>query len=307
MRENAALRWVLALLAMACVVAATPGSACAVVVLASDFTGVDVSDDTAPYTATNITWDTVDGIVEPVGELTFIDPKDPNAPGDVDGFFSDANEIAVDYNLPQQGPWSTSILLELDTGTASIDLTSLDFNWRVTNNSGADNTSMRKSNTWTAEVIGSTSGSLGTADIGPEKPGDPNQFRSIDMSDFTLSNTETYTLTLRVDGSNYGHNASLLDISLSGDIVGGAAGDINGDGVVDAADYIILKGNLGTSGHAANTNGDLDGDGDVDLADLGILSGGLNNGAAGAGTIPEPATLGLLAIGALALVRRRRK
>jgi len=302
MRENTSLRWILALSIMACVVATAAGPARADVVLASDFTGVDVSDDTAPYTATNITWDTVTGIVAPVGELTFVDPTG----GDIDGFHNVADEISVDYNLPQQGPWSTSILLELDTATTSIDLTTLDFNWRVTNNAGASSTPQSKTDTWTAEIIGSTSGSLGTAVIGPSAPGSPLQLRSIDMSEFTLDNTETYTLTLRIDGYNWGHNASIQDISLSGDITAGAIGDANGDGVVNAADYITIKENLGAfSGGGANPeDGDLDKDGDVDWDDLQVLIGGLNSG--GGAAVPEPASMALLALGALAIIRKRR-
>jgi uncharacterized protein (DUF2141 family) len=45
--------------------------------------------------------------------------------------------------------------------------------------------------------------------------------------------------------------------------------DINGDGVVDAADLGILIGQFGTVGPAA----DINGDDAVDTADLGILIG----------------------------------
>jgi len=58
----------------------------------------------------------------------------------------------------------------------------------------------------------------------------------------------------------------------------GRPGDTNEDGVVDAADFITLKKNFGKS-----------------------VGGGAP------ATAPEPATLGLLAIGALAVVRRRRR
>ena len=86
------------------------------------------------------------------------------------------------------------------------------------------------------------------------------------------------------------------------------AGDADGDGDVDAADYITLKSNIGQATGAVLADGDFDEDGDVDWADLVILQDNYGEGLAGApGTIPEPATLGLLAIGALAVVRRRRK
>lgn len=89
------------------------------------------------------------------------------------------------------------------------------------------------------------------------------------------------------------------------------AGDTNGDGLVDAADYIALKENFPTASGATQAQGDVeDGtgsagqDGDVDWADLNLMAGALNAGAA---AVPEPATLGLLALGALAVVRRRKK
>ena len=81
-------------------------------------------------------------------------------------------------------------------------------------------------------------------------------------------------------------------------------GDANGDGAVDAADYVWLKSHFGLSGAAAE-GADLDGLGTVDFADLQILMDALNP-APEAPTAPEPATLGLLAIGALAVIRGRR-
>jgi hypothetical protein len=86
-------------------------------------------------------------------------------------------------------------------------------------------------------------------------------------------------------------------------------GDTNDDGVVDAADYIAVKQNLGLTGGASLAQGNVDGDGDVDWNDLQIVmtNFGTGTGTAPAATTPEPATLGLLAIGALAVIRRRRR
>ncbi|MEZ6191819.1 MAG: PEP-CTERM sorting domain-containing protein [Phycisphaerales bacterium] len=56
------------------------------------------------------------------------------------------------------------------------------------------------------------------------------------------------------------------------------------------------------------TSGDINGDGFVGIADLNIVLGTWNNGtppAAGSPSIPEPASLSLLAIGGVAMLRRR--
>jgi hypothetical protein len=88
---------------------------------------------------------------------------------------------------------------------------------------------------------------------------------------------------------------------------GGSAklpGDANGDGVVNVGDLGILAGNYGTLTGATWEMGDFNGDGAVNVGDLGILAG--NYGSTAAASVPEPATLSLLGMGILALLRRKR-
>jgi hypothetical protein len=77
-------------------------------------------------------------------------------------------------------------------------------------------------------------------------------------------------------------------------------GDINGDGLVDVADYNIWAANVGKTG-ATWSQGDLNGDGLVDVADYNIWAANVGKTA----STPEPATLSLLALGGMALLRRR--
>ncbi len=91
------------------------------------------------------------------------------------------------------------------------------------------------------------------------------------------------------------------------ELSGALVGDADGNGVVNAADYIVLKTNMGQPSGATLADGDFDDDGDVDWTDLQLLQAHYGESAGASGTIPEPATLGLLAIGAMALIRRRRR
>jgi len=88
--------------------------------------------------------------------------------------------------------------------------------------------------------------------------------------------------------------------------------DADGDGTVGAADYIALKRNFGTESGATWEQGDFDGDGDVDFYDKFLLEFSFDQGstvpaaAEPAGNVPEPATLSLLALAAMAALRRRK-
>jgi hypothetical protein len=91
----------------------------------------------------------------------------------------------------------------------------------------------------------------------------------------------------------------------------GIPGDADEDGVVDAADYLVLKTHIGQASGARRADGDFDGDEDVDRADFLVLRAnfGRTPGSPatpqGADPVPEPATLTLLALGGLLLLRRR--
>jgi len=102
---------------------------------------------------------------------------------------------------------------------------------------------------------------------------------------------------------SFDYTQGILSVAL-----GVILGDTNSDNVVDAADFITLKKNFNKPGAGeAQGNFNSDVDGFVDWADLSILMSAMSPGGSGAPPVPEPATLGLLAIGALAVIRRRRR
>jgi hypothetical protein len=86
-------------------------------------------------------------------------------------------------------------------------------------------------------------------------------------------------------------------------------GDLNGDGVTNAADLTIWRNGFGIFANASPNNGDADGDGDVDGADfLRWQRGqGLSGGAAAASRgIPEPAANLLALLGTATILAFRR-
>jgi hypothetical protein len=118
-----------------------------------------------------------------------------------------------------------------------------------------------------------------------------------------------------VDGnsSSEGTNnfISVSELSAEGVVItNGPIGDLNNDHVVDRADLAILASKLGTTS-ALFTDGDFDGDTVVGLADLALLQA--NFGATGGqpsphgSAVPEPSSIALLALGAIALTGRRRQ
>ena len=91
----------------------------------------------------------------------------------------------------------------------------------------------------------------------------------------------------------------------AGEAVAGIPGDIDGDGSVAFADFLILSNNFGTMVDPS-TGGDLDGDGSVAFADFLILSDNFGSTAAAA-SVPEPSALFLMLFGLLPVVRRRKR
>jgi hypothetical protein len=90
---------------------------------------------------------------------------------------------------------------------------------------------------------------------------------------------------------------------------GTVVGDYNGNGVVDAADYVLWRKSLGQTGVGLAADGN--GNNQIDAADYGVWRAHFGQ-TAGSGSdtianiaIPEPATLGLLMLPAAGWCLRR--
>lgn len=123
---------------------------------------------------------------------------------------------------------------------------------------------------------------------------------------FSVAN-ETYEAfdEIRVVGLDSSYYTSSLDgglfqITIVGDPSGNLAGDYNNDGVVDAADYTVWRGDYGATDHDPWTVADGDGDGDADGADFLVWQRqyGMTladaSSSAGSTTVPEPSSLACL-------------
>jgi hypothetical protein len=153
-------------------------------------------------------------------------------------------------------------------------------------------------------------GPLGLTDSAQWATGaaNPTDVPSIaDNWNMTLSTLALLEFLDRYQGTQSASNffASLSEIDAALDRVF-IDGDLNGNGVVNAADLAILRGGFGAAFNATPATGDADGDGDVDGADFLRWQRGLGPHSPST-SIPEPAAGIGLAAGAVFLLWSRRK
>ena len=118
-----------------------------------------------------------------------------------------------------------------------------------------------------------------------------------------LAATAVGNMVIFAGGVDAEGNSDVVDIFIVPALL---PGDANGDGVVSADDYSSVQSNFANTGHAG-IPGDATGDGMVSADDYAAVQSnfGDTTGLGGETTVPEPGMIGLLAIGGLALLRRR--
>ena len=137
-------------------------------------------------------------------------------------------------------------------------------------------------------------------------PGDFNSDHAVDMTDvdmlWALRDTDVPPTDAMYDLAPSGH----IDLGdaheLIRNIVGTSMADTNLDGIVDLRDLGNLADRYGRAGDFGD--GDANFDGVIDILDLGEMADDYGKTFAGR-PIPEPASLAFLALGAVAVMRRR--
>jgi len=116
---------------------------------------------------------------------------------------------------------------------------------------------------------------------------------------FTIPETEC---TLALEGFEvYGY--VIVDYDIAVELL---EGDANRDGVVSAGDYASVQSHFGETG-VAGILGDANIDGVVSAGDYASVQANFGNVAPPSVPTPEPATLSLLVMGGVTLIRRKRK
>jgi len=141
-----------------------------------------------------------------------------------------------------------------------------------------------------------------------DRPKEGDQFTLFDGDAGQTHDGDFVSVTTNLTGGDAGYAVAPVNGDWIATFTGLTGGDANADHKVSIGDLSIMAGNWNQTGF---TNGyadaDFNCDGGVGIGDLSIMAGNWGWELPGGGVaIPEPATLSLLCLGALAVIRRRR-
>ena len=162
---------------------------------------------------------------------------------------------------------------------------------------------------WELNISTNDSGAMILADSHTEVAGDFNNNGGLDGSDidliFDANRVGTSDLLYDLDGSGAVGQVDRDLLICGAQFLASTYGDATLDRTVSVGDLGVLAGNWGGMNKGWG-QGDFNGDGLVNVGDLGILAGHWG-WTAPVAEVPEPASLMLLAAGALGVCRRRQR
>lgn len=242
---------------------------------------------------TNLTFKANSDVYNPVLDTTFM----PGVPGVQDGsygFYTATNRfVAYGGDGAEDGTRLLKDSVQLVSLTYIIADTSAAYELEVTEfkacYSGAEAMTTNKYNCVIAPIGG---GSTGDYDITPVGKGDNTPACEVEGTSLTVTNdlpcavayttdggkTYKYVKVVSGEGNNYNYDLTAVPAGAKISVV--VKGDVDGDGVVDLTDKMLIARSLLLSSHPAckaltGTGvyaADLDGDGTVDLTDKMLLA-----------------------------------
>ena len=152
------------------------------------------------------------------------------------------------------------------------------------------------------EITGANAGLFSAALTTSTTSLSQNDFAKYDINFLGAPAAGTYTASILFT-TDAQDGAQTVSYDLSATVVmNDIPGDINRDHIVDQADYTVWYNHYGQT-PATWSDGDVTGDNIVDQADYTVW---YNHYGQTGGNVPEPMTMSVLALGGIALLRRRR-
>lgn len=183
------------------------------VILADDFADADRTNINGTIGA----WNTANGVAAPSTTLQFFDGDSPAQVGFHDNSLNDGDGAFDVNNNMTAGGWDTTITLVV--GGQDINLTDLVIDIKLTNGSGAGQTTGSKQGSEAVEFFDAGNSSVGSATTGTIGYPSVSYQRNLDLTGITLSAGQTYTMVISARGSGFGHHKALDALELNGNLV----------------------------------------------------------------------------------------
>ena len=212
---------------------------------------------------------------------------------------------AIELLIPEENLRGPSEPAPLVSGDVTADVPSRESGWEIDVNP-ADGTSDAFALENPDENVYTTKLNVDGIEFHVNALGDVNEG---DSFQFLIADEILGTPVIATEGWSYDDATGSVVFGSIGPVCDpNSQGDLDGNGKVEFADFLILSGNFGNEVDD-HTGGDIDCNGKVEFADFLVLSGNFGNDVAAAQSVPEPAGFALFGFASLLIgcLRSRRK